>query len=41
VIQAYLGHASPSSTTVYTHLTPQAEAPAVEAINHLVGGLWG
>ncbi len=41
VIQAYLGHASPSSTTVYTHLTPQAEAPAVAAINQMVGGLWG
>jgi integrase/recombinase XerD len=40
VIQAYLGHASPRSTMVYTHLTPQAEGPAVEAINQMVSSLW-
>jgi site-specific recombinase XerD len=39
VIQAYLGQASPKTTTIYTHLTPQAEAPAVKAINSVVGNL--
>jgi integrase/recombinase XerD len=41
LIQAYLGHASPDTTIIYTHLTPQVEAPAVAAINRLVGRLWG
>ena len=41
LIQAYLGHASPDTTILYTHLTPQVEAPAVAAINRLVGRLWG
>jgi len=40
VIQAYLGHASPSTTMVYTHLTPQAEGPAVQAINQMASSLW-
>jgi integrase/recombinase XerD len=41
LIQAYLGHATPTTTTLYTHLTPQVEAPAVAAINTVVGRLWG
>jgi len=41
VIQAYLGHASSATTTLYTHLTPQVDAPAVQAINAMVGRLWG
>jgi integrase/recombinase XerD len=41
LIQAYLGHASPDTTIIYTHLTPQVEAPAVAVINRLVGRLWG
>ena len=41
LIQAYLGHATPTTTTIYTHLTPQVEAPAVAAINAVVGRLWG
>jgi integrase len=41
LIQAYLGHASPDTTIIYTHLTPQVEAPAVAAINRLIGRLWG
>jgi site-specific recombinase XerD len=40
VIQAYLGHASPNTTIIYAHLTPQAEEPAVKAINHVVSSLW-
>jgi site-specific recombinase XerD len=36
VIQAYLGHSSPASTTIYTHLTQKVEAPAVVAINQVM-----
>ena len=36
VIQAYLGHASPKTTAIYTHLTEKVEAPAIIAINDLV-----
>jgi site-specific recombinase XerD len=36
VIQAYLGHSSLSSTTIYTHLTQKVEIPAVEAINQVM-----
>lgn len=39
VIQAYLGHTSPKTTSLYTHLTPQLEAPAVQAVNRLLEGL--
>jgi site-specific recombinase XerD len=41
LIQAYLGHASPDTTILYTHLTPQVEAPAIAAINTVVSRLWG
>ncbi len=40
IIQSYLGHASPTTTALYTHLTSTSEALAVEAINELVAGLW-
>ena len=40
VIQGYLGHASPTTTAIYTHLTPQAQGPAVRAINEVVNSLW-
>jgi len=40
IIQSYLGHASPTTTALYTHLTSTSERPAVEAINELVAGLW-
>lgn len=36
VIQAYLGHSSPASTTIYTHLTQKVEAPAIESINQVM-----
>ena len=39
VIQAYLGHASINTTTIYTHLTKKVKAPAAEAINQLVAQL--
>jgi len=41
LIQAYLGHASPDTTILYTHLTPLVEAPAIAAINTVVSSLWG
>jgi len=40
IIQSYLGHASPTTTAIYTHLTSASEALAVDAINELVAGLW-
>lgn len=40
IIQSYLGHASPTTTALYTHLTSTSEGLAVEAINELMAGLW-
>lgn len=40
VIQAYLGHASPTTTAIYTHLTRQAEDRVVETINPVLEALW-
>lgn len=39
VIQAYLGHASPQTTAIYTHLTEKVEGPAIEAINGMAAQL--
>jgi len=36
LIQAYLGHSSFQTTTLYTHLTRETEAPAAEAINRVM-----
>jgi integrase/recombinase XerD len=36
VIQSYLGHSSPKTTAIYTHLTRKAEDLAVEAINRVM-----
>ena len=36
IIQAYLGHCSPNTTAIYTHLTRKAEVPAVTAINQVM-----
>jgi site-specific recombinase XerD len=36
LIQTYLGHASLATTAIYLHLTPNAEAAAVEALNQVV-----
>lgn len=38
LIQSYLGHASLQTTAIYLHLTPNAEAAAVEALNELLAG---
>jgi site-specific recombinase XerD len=40
IIQEYLGHASPTTTAIYTHLTSASEMQAVETINEVVAVLW-
>jgi site-specific recombinase XerD len=40
LIQSYLGHASPNTTAIYTHLTQPSEDLAIQAVNRLVAGLW-
>jgi site-specific recombinase XerD len=40
VIQAYLGHSSPSSTAIYTHLTRKNETITVPAIEQTLEALW-
>ena len=35
LIQAYLGHSSPATTSLYTHLTVKAELMAAETIDRL------
>jgi len=40
IIQTYLGHASPTTTAIYTHLTKPSEDLALQAVNRLVAGLW-
>lgn len=41
IIQAYLGHASPTTTAIYTHLTQTAEARVVETLTPVLDALWG
>jgi site-specific recombinase XerD len=40
LIQAYLGHRSLRSTMIYTHLTEQAQQPAIEVINEVMDSVW-
>lgn len=40
IIQSYLGHASPETTAIYTHLTSTVNAQASETINDIVASLW-
>ncbi len=39
IIQAYLGHRSPRTTAIYTHLTRKTDVLAAEAINRLMDEL--
>ena len=39
LIQAWLGHSSPATTSVYTHLTEKAKTMAVKSINELMDDL--
>jgi len=39
LIQAYLGHTSPKTTALYTHLTPEVKRRAIDPIQHLMDGL--
>lgn len=41
IIQVYLGHASPSTTAIYTHLTSVTEAQVNQRINQIHSDLWG
>ena len=40
IIQSYLGHASPATTAINTHLTSTTEVQAIDKINEMVAGLW-
>ena len=35
LIQSYLGHASPNTTAIYTHLTKPSEDIAMQAVNRI------
>ena len=39
LIQAWLGHSSPVTTSVYTHLTEKAKTVAIQSIDELMGDL--
>lgn len=39
IIQSYLGHASPATTAIYTHLTSNTEAQTRDRINEMVATL--
>jgi integrase/recombinase XerD len=40
IIQSYLGHASPATTSIYTHLTSTTQMQTCHTINELVTSLW-
>jgi site-specific recombinase XerD len=39
VIQAYLGHSSPTTTAIYTQLTQKTNDSAAETIEQVIGGV--
>ena len=40
IIQLYLGHASPATTAIYTHLTSVTEVQTSDKIDEMLAGLW-
>lgn len=40
IIQSYLGHASPTTTALYTHLTSITDPHTSDKINEMVASLW-
>jgi len=40
IIQVYLGHASPTTTAIYTHLTQASDDRTAQTINQVLAGLW-
>jgi len=40
IIQTYLGHASPTTTAIYAHLTQTSDERTVQTINQLLTQLW-
>jgi site-specific recombinase XerD len=40
IIQGYLGHASPATTAIYTHLTSVTETQIRHTVDELVAHLW-
>jgi site-specific recombinase XerD len=40
IIQSYLGHTSPKTTSIYTHLTSITETQTRETIEKIVTSLW-
>ena len=40
IIQSYLGHASPATTAIYTHLTQASNERTARTINQVLAGLW-
>jgi len=40
IIQSYLGHASPTTTSIYTHLTSTTEAQTRDTLDGMVAKLW-
>jgi site-specific recombinase XerD len=40
IIQAYLGHASPTTTAIYTHLTQTSDERTAQTINQVLTELW-
>jgi site-specific recombinase XerD len=40
IIQGYLGHASPATTAIYTHLTSTTDTQTRDTLNQLIASLW-